>query len=517
MHLSRFRGWIVLAADVLLIFTCNFFLFLPALLRSDIQLLNLVLHIGFLTLCVLVFQLSFKTYESLWRYAESREYLVLLMGMSCGYGLYAVANLALRASLIWIVQALTGTALALLAMLFIRFLYRIYRFRVTGRSGEGRSQAAIIGAGTAAVALLSELQSNSLGRYAPCCLVDDAPDKIGKMIHGVPIKGPIDDLLTILPNTPVTEIILAIPTLTPQRRSEILNLCAHTNCRLHILSDPLMQLEKGRGSLAANVREVQIEDLLGREAVKLDDSRVRSFVQGKTVMVTGGAGSIGAELCRQIAGCQPRRLVVVDIAENAVYDLQNDLLHRHGDGLKLAVEIASVRELEKMDQLFRKYRPELVFHAAAHKHVPLMEQCPEEAVKNNVFVLISTDKAVNPTNIMGTTKYLCEQVLQGLREGSRTEFAAVRFGNVLGSSGSVIPLFKKQIAYGGPVTITDRRIIRYFMTIPEAVQLVLEAGSFARSGEVYVLDMGRPVHILELAENLIRLSGYTPYVDIRID
>ena len=534
MHLSRFRGWIVLAADVLLIFTCNFFLFLPALLRSDIQLLNLVLHIGFLTLCVLVFQLSFKTYESLWRYAESREYLVLLMGMSCGYGLYAVANLALRASLIWIVQALTGTALALLAMLFIRFLYRMYRFRVTGRSGEGRSQAAIIGAGTAAVALLSELQSNPLGRYAPCCLVDDAPDKIGKMIHGVPIKGPIDDLLTILPNTPVTEIILAIPTLTPQRRSEILNLCAHTNCRLHILSDPLMQLEKGRGSLAANVREVQIEDLLGREAVKLDDSRVRSFVQGKTVMVTGGAGSIGAELCRQIAGCQPRRLVVVDIAENAVYDLQNDLLHRHGDGLKLAVEIASVRELEKMDQLFRKYRPELVFHAAAHKHVPLMEQCPEEAVKNNVFgtyntalsakrygaekfVLISTDKAVNPTNIMGTTKYLCEQVLQGLREGSRTEFAAVRFGNVLGSSGSVIPLFKKQIAYGGPVTITDRRIIRYFMTIPEAVQLVLEAGSFARSGEVYVLDMGRPVHILELAENLIRLSGYTPYVDIRIE
>ena len=252
------------------------------------------------------------------------------------------------------------------------------------------------------------------------------------------------------------------------------------------------------------------------------------------MLVTGGGGSIGSELCRQVAGYGPKRLVILDIAENTTYELQNDLVHLYGADFPLSVEIASVRDRKKVDKIFEKYQPQLVFHAAAHKHVPLMENCPEEAIKNNVFgtyntasaakkygaekfVLISTDKAVNPTNIMGTTKFLCEQVLQGLRTGSRTEFAAVRFGNVLGSNGSVIPLFKKQIAYGGPVTITDKRIIRYFMTIPEAVQLVLEAGSFARSGEVYVLDMGEPVHILDLAEKLIRLSGYTPHVDIQIE
>ena len=286
--------------------------------------------------------------------------------------------------------------------------------------------------------------------------------------------------------------------------------------------------------MASNVREVQIEDLLGRDPIQLDKASVRSFLAGKRVLVTGGGGSIGSELCRQIAECGPARLVAVDIAENSVYDLQQELIHKFKGKLDFVVEIASVRDREKMDKLFGLYQPQVVFHAAAHKHVPLMEQCPEEAIKNNVFgtyntalaarkhkaeafVLISTDKAVNPTNIMGATKYLCEQVLQGLRENSETKFAAVRFGNVLGSNGSVIPLFKKQIAYGGPVTITDKRIIRYFMTIPEAVQLVLEAGSLAQSGEVFVLDMGKPVHILELAENLIRLSGLTPYQDIQIE
>ena len=332
----------------------------------------------------------------------------------------------------------------------------------------------------------------------------------------------------------MTDIILAIPTLTAERKAEILKVCSKTNCRLHILSDPVMQLERGNTSFAGNVRQVCIEDLLGRPAVRLDNPRIATFLAGKTVLVTGGGGSIGSELCRQIAQYRPKRLVVLDIAENSVYDLQQDLIHRFGKTLDLVIEIGSVRDYNKIDRLFNRYRPDLVFHAAAHKHVPLMEHCPEEAIKNNVFgtyhtalaalkyktekfVLISTDKAVNPTNIMGTTKYLCEQVLQGLRKKGSTEFAAVRFGNVLGSNGSVIPLFQKQIAYGGPVTITDKRIVRYFMTIPEAVSLVLEAGSFARSGEVFVLDMGQPVHILELAENLIRLSGYTPYVDIKIE
>lgn len=531
--MSRYRGQIVLLMDVCLIFVCNFILFLPALFREDIQLLNLVLHIGFLTLCVLLFQLLLRTYNSLWRYAESREYFVLLAGMGLGYTLYSVCNLVLRANFIWVFRALTGTALALLAMLAVRFLYRIHRTRVSNRGREGR-YVAIIGAGSSGVNLLDELRSNPGSRYTPYCMIDDAADKRGKHVHGVSVRGPIDDLQELLRDTPVTDIILAISNLTPQRRAEVLHVCAETKCHLHIFEDPMTQLERKTASLASQVREVRIEDLLGRPAVQLENQRIDTMIRGKTVMVTGGGGSIGSELCRQIANYGPKRMVLLDIAENTTYELQNDLLHSHGEGFPLSVEIASVRDREKIDRIFDRYRPELVFHAAAHKHVPLMERCPEEAVKNNVlgtyntalaarkygaekFVLISTDKAVNPTNIMGTTKYLCEQVIQGLRRSGGTEFAAVRFGNVLGSSGSVIPLFEKQIAYGGPVTVTDRRIIRYFMTIPEAAQLVLEAGSFARSGEVYVLDMGDPVHIWELAEKLIRLSGYTPGVDIQIE
>ena len=533
MPISRYRGQIVLLLDVCLIFACNFALFLPPLFRGDIRFLNLVLHIGFLTLCILLFQLLFRTYNSLWRYAESREYFVLLAGMGLGFCLYSICNVVMRTNPIWIIQALTGSSLALLAMLAVRFLYRIYRTKVSNRGRKGR-YAAIIGAGTSGVTLLNELRSNPDSRYTPYCMIDDASDKMDKHIHGVPVRGPIDSLEEILQDTPVTDIILAISNLTPRRRSEVLHACAATKCHLHIYEDPMSQLEKETASLAAQVREVRIEDLLGRPPVQLENRRIDGMIRGRTVMVTGGGGSIGSELCRQIANYKPKRLVILDIAENTTYELQNDLIHRHGADFPLSVEIASIRDQEKMDRIFARYRPELVFHAAAHKHVPLMERCPEEAVKNNVlgtyhtalaarkygaekFVLISTDKAVNPTNIMGTTKYLCEQVLQGLRQEGGTEFAAVRFGNVLGSSGSVIPLFEKQIAYGGPVTVTDRRIIRYFMTIPEAAQLVLEAGSFAHSGEVFVLDMGEPVHIWDLAEKLIRLSGYTPNVDIKIE
>ena len=531
--MSRFRGQIVLMLDICLIFVCNFMLFLPALYRFEIQLWNLVLHIGFLTVCVLLFQLLFRTYNSLWRYAESREYFVLLAGMSLGFALYSVCNLLLGTNQIWISRALTGSALALLAMLSVRFLYRMYRMKVSNRGRRGR-YAAIIGAGASGVTLLGELRSNPDSRYTPYCMIDDASDKMDKHIHGVPVRGPIDNLEEILQDTPVTDIILAISNLTAQRRSEVLHVCAATKCHLHIFEDPMAQLDREAASLASQVREVRIEDLLGRPPVQLENRRIDGLIRGKTVMVTGGGGSIGSELCRQIANYHPKRLVILDIAENTTYELQNDLLHRHGADFPLSVEIASIRDQEKVEKIFAAYRPELVFHAAAHKHVPLMERCPEEAVKNNVlgtyhaalaarncgaekFVLISTDKAVNPTNIMGTTKYLCEQVIQGLRQEGGTEFAAVRFGNVLGSSGSVIPLFEKQIAYGGPVTVTDRRIIRYFMTIPEAAQLVLEAGSFARSGEVYVLDMGEPVHIWDLAEKLIRLSGYMPGADIRIE
>ena len=529
--MSRYRGVIVLLLDVAMIFCCNFAVFLSALSTGDVRFYNLVMHIGLLTVCVLVFQLALRTYNTLWRYAESREYLTLLGGMGLGFGLYAAVNLLMGMSTIWISGALTGTALALLIMLAYRFIYRIYRRRVTGINQTRQTYAAIVGGGSAGAALLSELNDHVYGRFKSYCIIDDSTEKRDKRIHGIPVLGPIDQIGEILADTPVTDVIMAIQNLTPERRREILELCAATGRRVHVLGDPVTAVDGGRA--APTVREVEIEDLLGRQPVTLDNPRIAAFIRGKTVLVTGGGGSIGSELCRQIAEYQPERLVILDIAENTTYELQNDLLYKYGGSLNMNVEIASVRDKKRLEQIFDTYRPQVVFHAAAHKHVPLMEGSPAEAVKNNVFgtyntaltaqeygaekfVLISTDKAVNPTNVMGATKYLCEQVLQGLRQEGGTEFAAVRFGNVLGSSGSVIPLFKKQIAHGGPVTVTDKRIVRYFMTISEAVQLVLEAGSFAHSGEVFVLDMGEPVHILDLAEKMIRLSGYTPYVDIEI-
>ncbi len=529
--MSRYRGVIVLLLDVAMIFCCNFAVFLSALSTGDVRFYNLVMHIGLLTVCVLVFQLALRTYNTLWRYAESREYLTLLGGMGLGFTLYAAVNLLMGMSTIWISGALTGTALALLIMLAYRFIYRIYRRRVTGINQTRQTYAAIVGGGSAGAALLSELNDHVYGRFKPYCIIDDSTEKRDKRIHGIPVLGPIDQIGEILADTPVTDVIMAIQNLAPERRREILELCAATGRRVHVLGDPVTAVDGGRA--APTVREVEIEDLLGRQPVTLDNPRIAAFIRGKTVLVTGGGGSIGSELCRQIAEYQPERLVILDIAENTTYELQNDLLYKYGNTLNMNVEIASVRDKKRLEQIFDTYRPQVVFHAAAHKHVPLMEGSPAEAVKNNVFgtyntaltaqeygaekfVLISTDKAVNPTNVMGATKYLCEQVLQGLRQEGGTEFAAVRFGNVLGSSGSVIPLFKKQIAHGGPVTVTDKRIVRYFMTISEAMQLVLEAGSFAHSGEVFVLDMGEPVHILELAEKMIRLSGYTPYVDIEI-
>lgn len=524
----------MLLMDVCLIFFFNFAMFFGYLMDGDIHLFNLIMHIGLLTVCVLIFQLIFKTYDTLWRYAESQEYLTMLRGMACGFALYAAVNLLLSTNLIWISEAFKGTAVALIAMLTIRFVYRAYRRRMVKAGTGAQRYSAIIGAGSAGAALVSELNDNIYGKYKPYCIIDDAREKQRKRVHGVSVVGPISNVVELLANTPVTDIILAINNTTPERKREILELCADTRCRVHIMGDPVTQLaeQAPKHSLSMSVREVQIEDLLGREPIKLENRRISELVRGKVVLVTGGGGSIGSELCRQIMAHAPKRLVILDIAENTTYELQNDLVHIYGASAPISVEIASVRDTVRLGQIFAKYKPQLVLHAAAHKHVPLMEYCPGEAIKNNVFgtyntakaanehgaerfVLISTDKAVNPTNVMGATKCLCEQVLQTMLGGS-TEFCAVRFGNVLGSNGSVIPLFKKQIAYGGPVTVTDKRITRYFMTIPEAAQLVLEAGSFAHNGEIFVLDMGEPVLIAELADKLIRLSGYTPGVDIEI-
>lgn len=460
MSRSRYRGLVVLLMDVCLIFFFNFAMFFSYLTDGNIQLYNLVMHIGLLTVCVLVFQLWFKTYDTLWRYAESQEYLTLLKGMGCGFLLYSAVNIILGTSFIWISEALKGTALALINMLTIRFLYRAYRRKVANVGTGAQRYTAIIGAGSAGVALLGELNDNVYGTYKPYCLIDDSREKQRKRIHGVSVIGPIDNTVELLANTPVTDIILAINNTTTERKREILDICANTRCRVHILGDPVTQVEggvSGKKSLSSGMREVQIEDLLGREPIRLDNQRVNEFVRGKVVLVTGGGGSIGSELCRQIAAQGPKRLIILDIAENTTYELQNDLVHLYGRDFPLSVEIASVRDKARMEQIFAKYRPQLVLHAAAHKHVPLMEDCPGEAIKNNVFgtynaactarefgaekfVLISTDKAVNPTNVMGATKCLCEQVLQSLN-GGETEFAAVRFGNVLGSNGSVIPLF----------------------------------------------------------------------------
>lgn len=388
----------------------------------------------------------------------------------------------------------------------------------------------LIGAGEAGRMLTHEFLSSPEITAKLCCIVDDNRTKWGKYIEGVPIIGGRGIIRTAAKRENITQIILAIPGAPVQQKKEILEICKHTGCRIRILPG-IYQIVNGEVSLAS-VQDVQVEDLLGREPVRLNTQTLDEFLHGKTVLVTGGGGSIGSELCRQIARYEPRTLVVLDIYENNAYDIQQELHRAYGDQLDLRVEIASIRDKERVYEIFDRLHPDVVFHAAAHKHVPLMEACPEEAIKNNIFgtyhvvraaekygtkkfVMISTDKAVNPTNVMGATKRFCEMVLQS-RQESGTEFCAVRFGNVLGSNGSVVPLFKKQIEAGGPVEITDKRIIRYFMTIPEAAQLVLEAGAMARQSQIFVLDMGEPVKILDLAENMIRLSGLEPYRDIEI-
>ena len=389
----------------------------------------------------------------------------------------------------------------------------------------------VIGAGDAGRIIINEMFNSKSRIGKPCCIVDDDPLLIGKNITGVSVVGVTSNIPEIVQKYKIEQIIFAIPSASDEKRKKILEICNGTDCLLKTM--PSIYQMVNDQNLTGQLRNVEVEDLLGRAAVKIDMQAVSEWILGKTVMVTGGGGSIGSELCRQIARYNPKKLIIVDVYENNAYAIEQELL-RTNPNLDFDTVIASVRETDRMDKLFAFYRPNIVIHAAAHKHVPLMEFSPNEAIKNNVFgtyktalaaikhgadkfVLISTDKAVNPTNIMGASKRLCEMVIQGLSGTSNTHFAAVRFGNVLGSNGSVIPLFKKQIEQGGPVTVTHPDIIRYFMTIPEAVSLVLEAGADAKDGEIHVLDMGEPVKIDDLARNLIHLSGLTPDVDIKIE
>ena len=532
---QRFRKQILIAFDIVAIIFAYIFPWVLINGRTSFTEYNSLLFAScfFFVCCYEVVYWLMGMYDSLWRYAEIVEFFRLCMASVIAVGIFVVVTWALWASerripfSVYFLSATFASALTLYA----RLTYRMFRNTKLAQRGLKRRRTLVIGAGDAASTLLHELSKNKSPDMSIICCVDDAPEKVGRNIMGVEIIGTTEDIPELVERCEIETLLLAIPTVDEENKRRILGICNKTKCNVRILPDIVKLIADGKDILS-RIRDVRVEDVLGRPEVELKDS-TNELITNKTVMVTGGGGSIGSELCRQIAMCSPKKLIILDIYENSAYSIQQELLRRYGDRLNLQVLIASVRDSKKIDALFRANRPDVVFHAAAHKHVPLMEISPEEAVKNNVFgtynvacaadrygaerfVLISTDKAVNPTNVMGATKRVCEMIVQALAQKSKTKFVAVRFGNVLGSNGSVLPLFKEQIAAGGPVTVTDPEIVRFFMTIPEAVQLVLEAGQMGKGGEIFVLDMGKPVKILDLAENLIKLSGLIPYKDIQI-
>jgi len=473
----------------------------------------------------------FGLYNSLWRYVSIDELFKLIIATTLGNVILYLMNIGLELSIPrsiilidWIITIfLTGG---------LRLSYRVVRraYQSINRDEDDLQRVMIIGAGDAGSMIVRELKNLTNIHYKPVVIVDDDPMKHNSTLYGVPIRKGMNDIPSLVSEYNINEIIVAIPSLGREKLAQIVKIAQTTHCKVKTLPG-INEIIDDRVSIK-NIRDVSIEDLLGREEIKLKIDEISSYLENRIVLVTGAGGSIGSELCRQIIKFKPKKIILLDIYENNVYDLQQELLHSYGN-LKLDVIIASVRDKDRILEVFKFYKPEIVFHAAAHKHVPLMENNPQEAIKNNVFgtlkvaqcahevnvkrfVLISTDKAVNPTNVMGATKRVAELIIQAMNQISGTEFVAVRFGNVLGSNGSVIPLFKRQIAYGGPITITHPEITRYFMTIPEAARLVLQAGAIAEGGEIFVLDMGKPVKIIDLAKQLIELSGLEPDVDISI-
>lgn len=473
-------------------------------------------------------------YSSIWNYASMREmmYIVVASILATTVQILLFTFFNPHATGMPRSYYLLYCGLLFVLVFFSRFIFRAIREVENTRKQTLHSKnVMIVGAGDAGVSLLKEIKANPSLHKKVVCIIDDAQGKIGNSIHGVKVVGGRNRISDMVERYHVQEILIAIPSAKAEERKQILNICKETGKELMFLPG-IYQIVNGDVRIS-NLKEVDVNDLLGRDPIEVDLDSIMGYVSNKIVMVTGGGGSIGSELCRQIAQHYPRQLILVDIYENSTYDIQNELKNKY-PGLNLVVLIASVRNSKRIDQIFEKYHPQIVYHAAAHKHVPLMEDSPNEAIKNNVlgtwkvaeashkwgvekFVMISTDKAVNPTNIMGASKRMCEMIVQSYSKRSKTEFVAVRFGNVLGSNGSVIPIFKRQIAAGGPVTVTHPDIIRYFMTIPEAVSLVLQAGAFAKGGEIFVLDMGEPVKIADLARNLILLSGHKPGEDIKIE
>lgn len=585
--------WKVVAFYLIIydIIAVNFSYFFGLWLRFDLRFSNIpqtylnsyLRFAPFYTVFVLVVFYALHLYKSLWRFASFSE-LNRIFASSVITTVFHIVCITLLIKRMPISYYVIGAAMQLALVTAIRFAYRYITLERTRRERSVKAvhNVMVIGAGAAGQVILKELKSSTEVLSKPCCVIDDNPNKWDRFMEGVPIVGGRDSIMESVEKYKIDQILLAIPTASPKDKRDILNICKETHCELKSLPG-IYQLANGEVSLS-RMKAVAVEDLLGRDPIKVNMEEIFQYIKGKTILVTGGGGSIGSELCRQIAGHEPKQLIIFDVYENNAYDIEQELKRKYKEKLNLVVLIGSVRDSRRINMVFEKYKPDIVYHAAAHKHVPLMETSPNEAIKNNVvgtyktayaalkhgtqrFVLISTDKAVNPTSIMGASKRLCEMVIQsmdavskegrvellpflyahvnktidgqvvadpvdhiaveGLREeksmdatregrGARTQFVAVRFGNVLGSNGSVIPLFKKQIEAGGPVTVTHPDIVRYFMTIPEAVSLVMQAGTYAKGGEIFVLDMGDPVKIDMLARNLIKLSGYEPGVDIQM-
>lgn len=476
---------------------------------------------------------AFRLYHSLWAYVGIAEMQNIISACVISSLLQMAGILGTKGHMPRSYYPMYGM-IFLLLILSSRLVYRFLRTKRNqwrAKKSGNLKNVMVIGAGEAGNSILKEIVTSKYLTTIAKCVIDDNPEKIGKFIHGVKVVGNRDYIVEAARLYHIDQIIIAMPSAPKVLVTEIIMICKDTDCNIKILPG-IYQMVNGDVTVS-QLRDVAVEDLLGREAVQIDIESIMEYVTNKVILITGGGGSIGSELCRQLASHKPKQLIIVDIYENNAYQIQQELIRKYPE-LNLVVLIASVRNTNRMNRIMEEYHPDIVYHAAAHKHVPLMEASPNEAVKNNVFgtlktaqaaannhvkrfVMISTDKAVNPTNIMGASKRICEMIIQSFNRQYDTEFVAVRFGNVLGSNGSVIPLFKKQIADGGPITVTHPDIVRYFMTITEAVSLVLQAGAYAKGGEIFVLDMGEPVKILDLARNMIRLSGFVPDEDIKIE
>lgn len=529
--MCKIRQLILIAIDIVCIVVA--FLISNWIIYSKYKLQDVGLYeiLTFIIVSIVILSIC-KCYRNLWRYAGEEELIAIvfacILSIITTYSIHLLIGIEFSQTF-YILNLIITTSLISWARLTYRTGRRVL---IRSRLKEKPSNVLIVGAGSAGDIVIQELKNNPKLLKKPIGIVDDDIKKQCRRMHNVPIIGMVKDIDTIVTKYDIDEIIIAIANISRKDKKNIIEVCKKTKCKLKTIPG-IFEIIDGKVDIK-KIRDVQIEDLLGRDPVKVNLEEISGYLQNKVVLVTGGGGSIGSELCRQVSSLNPKQLIILDNYENNAYAIQQELVRKYGTSLNLITVIASIREEKRMDDIFKKYKPEVVFHAAAHKHVPLMEKSPSEAVKNNIFgtknvavladkykvkrfVLISTDKAVNPTNIMGATKRAAEMIIQTMNEKSETEFVAVRFGNVLGSNGSVIPLFKKQIEEGGPITITHPEITRYFMTIPEAVQLVIQAGAMTKGGEIFVLDMGEPVKIVDLAKNLIKLSGFEIDVDIFIE